>query len=294
MNAIEYYRRLAGIKQRDLSEALGVSHAAISQWEKGSRVPDLTTIIKLSELLNAPADFLLDLNKEYGDTYGKAGSNRLGYYRKKANLTQDDVAEKLGVSKAAVSLWECGKVIPTEDTLYKLSRIYSVPVKDLIDEVDTEPDWKEVKATPDISETPEFTESAFEVPLVATLRCGYNSSGHTVYDIIQKIELPLSYKYKYGSDIVMIKAIGESMMPTIRPRDLLICKPGEAWENGHIVVANIEDNDTIKRIYHAKDKGIDLVPDNTHFRTMHFTPAELKNYPPHILGRIVRNMGQDL
>lgn len=303
MNAIECYRRLAGITQRDLSEALGVSQAAISQWEKGTRVPDLTTVIKLSEILNVPTDNLIDLTKDFSNTYRENSSNnKLSYYRKKSGLTQDDVAEELGVTKSAVSLWERGKIIPSYENLNKLSKKYGIPKETLFETSDNgitnnsinDQKMKEINNLPPYSETPEFTETAFEVPLVATLRCGYNSSGQQLFDVLQKIELPMSYKYKYGADIVMIKAIGDSMIPTIRPRDLLICKPGEAWEDGQIVVANIDDNDTIKRIFHAKDKGIDLVPDNSKFRSLHFTPHDLQTYPPHVLGRIVRNMGQDL
>ena len=252
-----------------------------------------TACIKLSEILNAPAEELLDLKKDYYDIYIKTQLSNLSRYRKEAGLSQEEVANKLNVTKSAVSQWESGKLVPSEVTLNKLSKIYNVPVSSLFSTDDLTPPWQEINEIP-TSETPEFTNNAFEVPLVATLRCGYNSAGSAFYDILQRIELPPSYKHKYGSDIVMVKAVGESMLPTIRPRDMLICKPGDAWEDGQIVIINVDDNDTIKRIYHSKDKGIDLVPDNSAFRTLHLSPEELKNYPPHVLGRIVRNMGQDL
>lgn len=84
------------------------------------------------------------------------------------------------------------------------------------------------------------------------------------------------------------------MLPTIRPRDMLICKPGDKWENGSVVVINLEDSDTIKRIFRAEDGGIDLVPDNPEYRTKHFSPEKMQDCCPHVLGRIIRNMGQDL
>ncbi|MBQ6503253.1 MAG: LexA family transcriptional regulator [Flexilinea sp.] len=216
--------------------------------------------------------------------------NNIKLYRIKAGLTQSEFAEKMKVGQSAVSQWESGKRIPPLETFIKIAEALEVSPEMLIDAKIDNKAWREIK----LKQVPDFTDKAFIIPLVATLRCGYNTAGQPSYDAIQKIELPLSYKYRYGSDIVAVKAIGQSMLPTIRPGDLLISKPGDAWDDGQIVVINVDDSDTIKRIYHAKDKGLDLVPDNPSFRTLHLSPKEILYYPPHVLGRIVRNMGQDL
>lgn len=63
-------------------------------------------------------------------------------------------------------------------------------------------------------------------------------------------------------------AEGNFMLPAIRPSDQLICIPRDAWRDGNIVVIDINDADTIKRIYRAKDGGIDLIPDNKQFKSM--------------------------
>ena len=210
------------------------------------------------------------------------------YYRKQAGLSQAEFAQKMGVAQSAVSQWESGKRIPTVDTVIRIAEVLEIPPEKLISKQNH--DWKEIHVKP----VPKFSDEAFVVPLVASLRCGFNEAGQPIYDVLQEIELPPSFRYKYGEDIVLVKAVGESMLSTIRPRDLLISKPGSAWEDGTVVVVNIEDSDTIKRIYRAKDGGIDLVPDNKNYRTMHFTPEDLQNLPPHVLGRIIRNLGQDI
>ena len=218
--------------------------------------------------------------------------NRLRELRKRKGLTQSDLAEKLGVTSMSISRYENGKDEINNKNLKKLSEIFDVSIDYLLGNTEEEhsSDWQEISIKP----VPVFSEGSFTAPLVASLRCGYNHSGTRVYDVLQEIELPSSFKTKYGDDIVLIKAIGESMMPTIRPRDLLICKPGNAWKDGSVVVINIDDSDTIKRIQRTKDGGIDLIPDNPEYRTTHFTKTELADYPLHVLGRIVRNMGQDL
>lgn len=52
--------------------------------------------------------------------------------RKAAGLTQDDVSRELGVTVAAVSLWETGKNKPRADSLMKLASIYKCSVDEIL------------------------------------------------------------------------------------------------------------------------------------------------------------------
>ena len=52
--------------------------------------------------------------------------------RKKANLTQEVVAAKLGVAKNTVSQWENGKRQPDFETLCNLSKLYNVSIDELL------------------------------------------------------------------------------------------------------------------------------------------------------------------
>ena len=52
--------------------------------------------------------------------------------REESNFTQQDVAEKLGVSKAIISKWECGKAYPSLEYLPKLSELYGVSINEII------------------------------------------------------------------------------------------------------------------------------------------------------------------
>ena len=57
--------------------------------------------------------------------------------RKRANKTQEEVAEQLNVSKAAISQWENGQTNPRATTLPKLAAIYGCTVDDLLKEDET-------------------------------------------------------------------------------------------------------------------------------------------------------------
>lgn len=52
--------------------------------------------------------------------------NNILYYRKKAGLSQAQVAEALGVSANCVSKWETGKTRPSLDHAIKLAELLDV------------------------------------------------------------------------------------------------------------------------------------------------------------------------
>lgn len=52
--------------------------------------------------------------------------------RRMKGLTQDQVAEKVGISPQAVSKWECDQSSPDAETLVKLSRLFGTTVDDLL------------------------------------------------------------------------------------------------------------------------------------------------------------------
>lgn len=57
--AIAYLRKRAGYTQKDLADRLGVSDKAVSKWERGLGLPDVSSLRKLSVLLDTDTDSLL-------------------------------------------------------------------------------------------------------------------------------------------------------------------------------------------------------------------------------------------
>ena len=53
--------------------------------------------------------------------------------RKTKELTQSQIADKLGVSQSAVAMWETGETRPSLDNIDKLSKILNVSLKKLLD-----------------------------------------------------------------------------------------------------------------------------------------------------------------
>lgn len=59
-------------------------------------------------------------------------ANRLVQLRKEHGFSQDALAEKLGVSRQAISKWECGEAAPDTDNLIALAELYDVTLDSLL------------------------------------------------------------------------------------------------------------------------------------------------------------------
>ncbi|MBR2330221.1 MAG: helix-turn-helix transcriptional regulator [Clostridia bacterium] len=68
-----------------------------------------------------------------GERLGK----KLYEYRKKAGFSQEELAEKLDVSRQAVSKWECGESLPDTDNLISISKLYGVSLDELVENTTT-------------------------------------------------------------------------------------------------------------------------------------------------------------
>lgn len=61
-------------------------------------------------------------------------ATKLVSLRKQKGLTQMKVAERLNVSRQAISRWEVGSAVPSTDNLKVLGELYGVPVDYLLDD----------------------------------------------------------------------------------------------------------------------------------------------------------------
>ena len=79
-------------------------------------------------------------------------ANRLVNLRKSNNLSQEALAEKLGISRQAVSKWERAEASPDTDNLILLARLYGVSLDELLKTDDEIP-------RPEMEDASAYTES---------------------------------------------------------------------------------------------------------------------------------------
>lgn len=58
--------------------------------------------------------------------------NNLKFFRKKNGYTQEQIAEKVGVSRQAIAKWERGETLPDIENLIALADIYEVTIDSIV------------------------------------------------------------------------------------------------------------------------------------------------------------------
>lgn len=93
-------------------------------------------------------------------------AERLQQYRKKQGLSQEELADKLNVSRQAVSKWERGEASPDTDNLIALAKLYNITIDELINENLQEQPQKD--ATAKEYAPPEITEAEVKPQVEST------------------------------------------------------------------------------------------------------------------------------
>jgi transcriptional regulator with XRE-family HTH domain len=101
-------------------------------------------------------------------------ANRLLQYRKKSGLSQEDLAEKIGVSRQAVSKWERAEASPDTDNLIILAQVYGVSLDELLN---ANPEDK--TETPAEEAPAETTKDSVPAKDEVSFRGGIHVNSHT-------------------------------------------------------------------------------------------------------------------
>lgn len=73
MNNIKKSRECAGLSQKEVAVALGVSAPTVSEWESGKKNPSGANLRKLSSLLDVSTDYLLGITESECDLHRVVG-----------------------------------------------------------------------------------------------------------------------------------------------------------------------------------------------------------------------------
>lgn len=101
----------------------------------------------------------------------------LKYYRSECKLTQQDVADLLGLERSSYTYYETGKTTPDIETLIRLSKIFHVDFFDLLSGCNTatgkyvnDSNFKELNDKLDRDDESRFSEANFEAEILLRIR----------------------------------------------------------------------------------------------------------------------------
>lgn len=189
--------------------------------------------------------------------------------RTERGMTQQRLADELGVTKGAVAMWETGKRTPESGMLVVIAQLFGVSV-DLL-----------LGASSDV-ELPRGARRVAQkkLPLLGSVACGEPRFADG------EIEAYVPADDELRADFCL-RASGDSMINArIFDGDILFVRSQNIVEDGEIAVVLIEDETTVKRFYYDRENNvITLVPENPTYRPMRYSGAELDRV--RVLGKVV-------
>lgn len=121
--------------------------------------------------------------------------------RKTGNLSQEQLAEQLSVSRQAISKWELGESIPDTDKIVKLSRIFQISTDYLLhDDINSDEDIPAVKIN---SET---LKKQFGIKTLFIVTTGINIVG-LLMSIVAQLTWKTIFAISFGSIVQIISLI---------------------------------------------------------------------------------------
>ncbi len=194
-------------------------------------------------------------------------SDRIKSSRKLAKLTQEKLANDVGVSRVAITQWESGETKSIEAVnLIRAAKAMNVNPEWLATG-EGEPLNKPIKynnmSIPNTVEAPRLTS---HIPLISWVQAGQWSD---IYDNFQPGDadewIPL-YGLNVGPHSYALVVVGDSMSPTLSEGDKIIVDATRQPENGQIIIVRRNDTSdaTVKR-YRLDGADKLLVPDNQRY-----------------------------
>ena len=194
--------------------------------------------------------------------------------RKKAGISQNDLAKKIGVSRSTVSMWEIGASQPDNELLISLSKVLNVSSDELLGNFSQ----KRGKARPRGVRIPVYGNVAAGVPILAIEN--FDSDDPDDWEEITE-------QMANDGDYIALRVNGDSMEPKISSGDVVIVRLQPDAENGDIVIARVNgDEVTCKKIKKGPE-GLMLISTNPAYEPMFYSKKEIETKPIIIIGKVV-------
>ena len=120
---IELLREDGGMSQGELAKVLGVTRQTVSKWEADVCRPKVKVLQAICGVFGVDMSYFTgeeDLTPQQICTLGEF----IRKLRRRAKLSQEQFAERMGVSRQMISLWETDEVKPRAGMLQKLGECF--------------------------------------------------------------------------------------------------------------------------------------------------------------------------
>ena len=137
-----------GISQKDFADKVGFSNATISHYITGKSIPSSKKLQEIASALDvSPLVFFGDVDEyvPYLNSTQNSFSDALEKLMAQKGVNQSQLANAIGVSRQAVSMYIKGKMFPSFDIVMSIAQYLQVPITELIKEESETETYEEMK-----------------------------------------------------------------------------------------------------------------------------------------------------
>lgn len=184
-------------------------------------------------------------------------SKNLKNLRKRLGISQEQLAQRLGISDKTISSWEIGRTEPNMGMVQRIADMFSISTDELIKD-----DTAEIRLPK--------AEPVVELNIYDPLSCG--TGGFVEDNVVAVITLPLSMIPKNKKDLFGQYAVGDSMIgKNIHDGDLLVFNR-EQCESGDVGCFCIDENIATCKTLRIVGDQIMLLPANDKYEPIVVSP----------------------
>ena len=200
-------------------------------------------------------------------------STNLKYLREKAGLSQNKLAEKIGVNQTTIARWEDDNRVPTIDNAIDVAEALNVPLPCLL--------GKDLRF--DNAELVELETDIIKIPVYGTIKAGIPNESQS--DIIDYIDIPKEWT-RGGKKFYGLKVSGDSMFPKYNEDDIVIFEQNEDRElyNGKDCAVMINSTESTFKKVLLNEQGIVLQAYNMAYGIQMYSKEDVINKPIKIVG----------
>lgn len=135
---LEFLRENLDYTQKDMAEMLNITQSAYSKYENNILPIPLPQLNKISNILNASIDYIMELTRENKKTIKldeidyKLISTRITEFREDNNLSMRQLAKILNTSHSTISSYESGNTLIMTSFALELAKKYNMSLDWLI------------------------------------------------------------------------------------------------------------------------------------------------------------------
>ena len=204
-------------------------------------------------------------------------NNNVKFLRTAKNISQQKLADEIGVDRSTVSRIENGEIETTIDNAVRIADVLNVSLNDLVS--------KDLSF--DNGEIIELPKRIVKIPVYGTIKAG--TPIDTQQDILEYVDIPEEWA-KGGKRYYGLKISGDSMMPKYQDNDIVIFQYTEDMieSNGKDCAVMVNGFDATFKNVRLNTAGIQLIPLNINnadgYEPTFYDSEQIQSLPVKIVG----------